>query len=657
MKKYLLFLFTIVLSTYAVAQDFPYGQVTADELNMKRYDKDTSAHAVVLQEYGTAKIAFTNDESISLVYEYHVKIKIFDSRAFDKGSVEIHLTGNDNVMEEATDITGTTVYIDDDGSIKKFDLDPGKIYRLHENKYRTNVKFALPGLKKGCIVEYKFKTTSPFFYNFHSWFFQSNIPKIYSEYEVHIPAFWTYNIVLKGGMELTKKTAEPERNCFSARGAVSDCAHFVYGIKDIPAFVVEEYMTAPKNFWSAIHFELSDYTNPYTGVRKKISKEWADVDNELKHAEYFGVQLKHTNLLKPHIAPLIADKTNDLDKAKAIYDYVKRTIKWNNGNNRGSYEGIDRALEKHTGAAGDINLTLVTALNAAGINTEAVLLSTRNNGLVNKLYPTVEDFDYVIAKANIAGKSYFLDATDPLLGFGMLPLRCLNGEGRAMSLDKPSYWVDLNTGQKRGTTYSLDLTLQPDGKIKGKLTQFSTGYEAYEKRREIKKFNSIDEYVDSRDARMNKIKILNSEITNLDSLDAPLYETYELEFSSMRNMNATRLGFNPFIFGRISTNPFKLAERNYPVDMGMPSDRRFVLTMHLPDGYMVDTPPSPVALAIPNQGGRFITNFEQSDHLFVFSDVTQFNKSVYSPEEYPSLKELYNKIILSEKGELYIKKN
>jgi hypothetical protein len=657
MKKYLLFLFTAVLSTCAAAQDFPYGQVTADELNMKRYDKDTSAHAVVLQEYGTAKIAFTNDETISLLYEYHVKIKIFDSRAFDKGSVEIHLTGNDNVMEEATDINGTTTYINDDGLIKKFDLDPEKIYKLHENKYRTNVKFALPGLKKGCIVEYKFKTTSPFFYNFHPWFFQSNIPKIYSEYEAHIPAFWNYNIVLKGGLELTKKIAEPEKNCFSVHNAVSDCAHFVYGIKDVPAFVVEEYMTAPKNFWSAIYFELSDYTNPYTGQKKKITKEWADVDNDLKHAEYFGVQLKHTNLLKPRIAPLIADKTNDLDKAKAIYDYVKKAVKWNNGDNRASYEGIDKALEKHTGAAGDINLTLVTALNAAGINTEAVLLSTRNNGLVNKLYPTVDDFDYVIAKANIAGKSYFLDATDPLLGFGMLPLRCLNGEGRAMSLDKPSYWVDLNTGQKRGSTYSLDLTLQPDGKIKGKLVQYSTGYEAYEKRREIKRFNSVDEYVDSRDAKMNKIKILKSEITNLDSLDAPLFETYELEFAGTRNMNAARIGFNPFIFGRISTNPFKLAERNYPVDMGMPSDRRFVLTMHLPDGYAVDTPPTPVALAIPNQGGRFITNFEQGDHLFVFSDVTQFNKSVYSQEEYPSLKELYNKIIQSEKGELYFKKN
>ena len=51
-----------------------------------------------------------------------------------------------------------------------------------------------------------------------------------------------------------------------------------------------------------------------------------------------------------------------------------------------------------------------------------------------------------------------LDATDPLLPFGMLPLTCLNDKGRVFSLDKPSYWMDLNLPQRESSTYTRGLS-------------------------------------------------------------------------------------------------------------------------------------------------------------------------------------------------------
>ena len=59
---------------------------------------------------------------------------------------------------------------------------------------------------------------------------------------------------------------------------------------------------------------------------------------------------------------------------------------------------------------------------------------------------------------------------------------------------------------------------------------------------------------------------------------------------------------------------------------------------------------------MPDKGGRFITDFQQSDHMFIFSHITQFNRSIYSAGEYPYLKELFNRIIQSEKAELVFKK-
>ncbi|MDB5125457.1 MAG: hypothetical protein JWP94_3586 [Mucilaginibacter sp.] len=659
MRKTLLILFILFgAAQMAIAQDFPFGQVTPGEMEMKKYAKDTSAHAVVLQEFGTSRIAVASDDNIKLIYEYHVKIKIFDNKGFDNGTIAIPVYNNGDAdsYESVDDIAGVTFYKDDNGLTQKVELENRKIYPVKENKHWANYKFALPGLRNGCVIEYKYRIESPYFENFHSWHFQNDIPKLYSEYEVHIPAFYVYNASLKGNFKLTKNAVEVERSCFSTHGASCDCSKMVYGMSDIPAFVNEDYMTSPKNFLSAINFELVEYTSPYNGVKNKMTKEWKDIDYQLKNYSDFGGQLKRKGLLKAHVEPLISGKTDDLEKAKAIYVHQQKWFKWNEHYGIYSVDGISKALETHSGSVADINLSLVTALNAAGLNASAVLLSTRENGLINSLYPVIGDFNYVVARVEIGDKSYLLDATDPLLPFGMLPLRCLNDKGRVMSLDKPSYWTDLNLPQRETSTYTMDLSLSEDGKLKGTLLEYSAGYKAYEKRKAIKKFNTVDEYVEDFNGKLPKLKILKSEIDNLDSLDKPLSEKYEIEVNLYDKLNANRLTFNPFFLDKITTNPFKLSERSFPVDWGMSSDDRFILTMHLPSQYVIETPPQIIAVALPNNGGKYLTSYEPDNNSFTFSHIIQFNKSVYSSEEYPYLKELYNKVIQSEKAEMVFKK-
>jgi hypothetical protein len=657
MNKALLTLFTLFGALqFAAAQDFPFGKVTAEEMELKNYAKDTSAHAVVLQEYGKSRIDVTNDDNIKLIYEYHVKIKIFNNKGFDNGTVQIPVYNNSDAdsYENVDDIAGITFYKDDNGLTQKVELENNKIYPVKENKHWANYKFALPGLRNGCVIEYKYRIESPYFENFHSWHFQDDIPKIYSEYEVHIPGFWNYNASLRGGLKLTKNKSEIEKVCFSSHGASCDCSKMVYGMSDIPAFVGEDYMTSPKNFLSAINFELVEYVNPYNGVKHKITKEWKDVDYELKTNPYFGSQLKRKGLFKDKLVPVIAGQTDDLGKAKAIYSYIQKTFKWNDF--YGIYtDGLGKPLDQHSGSVADINLSLVTALNAGGINAEAVLLSQRNHGIVNTLYPVIGDFDYVVAKVNIGDKNYLLDATDPMLPFGMLPFKCLDDKGRVFSLDKPSYWIDLNLPQKEKSMQTLDLTLDENGKLKGTLTKYSIGYEAYIKRVAIKKYNSTDEYVEKLNAESPKLKILKSEISGLDSLDQPLTEKYEIEFDAYNKL-ANNLSFNPFFWDRIKTNPFKLDERSFPVDRGMALDERLTLIIHLPAQYTIEAPPQNFAVALPNNGGKFLTNYQPDDNMFTFSNIIQLNRPVYSSEEYPYLKEFYNKIIQSEMSEMVFKK-
>ncbi|WP_158827959.1 DUF3857 domain-containing protein [Mucilaginibacter lacusdianchii] len=646
---------TSLTAGLAHAGDFPYGSFNLAEMDMKSYAADPSAHAAVLQEFGKSWIS-TSGDRIRLIHEYHVKIKIFDDKAFEQGKIEIPLHKSDNEYFESIQSLSGVTYYTDNGSVQRAELDPKQIFTENSSKYLDVKKFAMPNLRPGCVIEYKYTLESPYLNNFRKWEFQTDIPKASSEYEVRIPAAYNYKVTLQGFKKLDNTNAEVEKECFSIGGNKCDCSKISYVMNNVPAFVEEAHMTAPKNYLSAIYFELNDYVNLYNGAKVKVTQDWADIDRGLKSDEEFGSQMKRTGLFKEALPKILTGSTTDLDKAKAIYAYIQKNIKYNHYYGIYTDNGIRRALDTHSGSVADINLALVAALNAAGLNTEAVLLSTRDHGIINKLYPVKSDFNYVIAKVNIADKSYLLDATDPMLPFGLLPIHCINDQGRVMSLNKPSYWIDLKASQKEGNTFILDLTLQTNGKLKGTFTRYASGYQAYNNRKEIKKFNTVDEYIENLDERLTKVKILESKIQNLDSLDAPLAETYQVEIDLYDGADHNRLAFNPFILNRITENPFKLAERDYPIDWGAPSDTRYMLTLHMPEQYMVEAPPATAALSLPNKGGMFVSQFASQDNAYTFSHIIQINNSIYSPQEYPYLKELFNKIVQAEKADIIFKK-
>ncbi|MGI4751719.1 MAG: hypothetical protein ACRYFB_13900 [Janthinobacterium lividum] len=654
MKKYLLYYLLLFAGINASAQDFEYGKVSDQEINLKTYSKDTAANAVVLQEFGTAQIS--NREHSPLVFEYHVKIKIFNSKAFNHGDVIIHLHKQDEREETTENITGITFSKDANGNTESTELEKSKIYNENKSKYTNQVRFAMPGLKNGCIVEYKYTVVSPFIFNFKNWDFQTDIPKVYSEYIAHIPAIYNYNIVLRGGKKLTKNIAILERECFTPSGGLkADCSQITYAMADVPAFVEEKYMTAPSNFISAMYFELAEYSD-YQGVKHKITKTWADVDADLKHEEMFGRQMRRKDLFKDKTAALTAGTSDDLGKAKAVYHYMQKWFKWNDYVEKYSIDGIKKAFDKRSGSSADINLSLVAALSAAGLQAEAVILSTRNNGVIHKLFPVVSDFNDVVAQVEIGTDKYLLDATDPLLPFGLLPMRCINGQGRVISLDKPSYWIDLKASQKESTIYSLNLTLDEKGKMTGTISSYSSGYEAYNKRKKIKKFNSVDEYVENLDESMPKIKILKSNIKNLDDNESMLSEEYEVEINAYDQLGDERFTFNPFFMDRISENPFKLQERTYPVDWGAPSETKIMIRVFFPEQYEITSKPQDMAIGLPANGGKYLTQTQVEANQFSFSQVVQVNKSIYETEEYPYLKEFFNRIVQSERAEIIFKK-
>src|SRR5690606_29836197 len=151
-------------------------------------------------------------------------------------------------------------------------------------------------------------------------------------------------------------------------------------------------------------------------------------------------------------------------------------------------------------------------------------------------------------------------------------------------------------------------------------------------------------------------KIISHEIQNLDSIQKTLAEIYEVEMEAVDNLDKDKLYFNPFFMDVMDENPFKLTERTYPVDLGAASDSKISIMMSFPEDYEIISKPQDKGIALPNKGGRFLSNITVSGNTFQFSESTQLDKAIYHPEEYHYLKELYNQILQLQKTDIIFKK-
>jgi transglutaminase-like putative cysteine protease len=655
MKKTLTILCLLFLSLTTHAQNFNFGAITYDDYEFDRKKLDSSANAIVLKEFGTASIQRDdNTGSLELVFEHHVKIKIYNKEGFKEANIIIPTYKDDTREETISELKASTFNYVENNFVETA-MDKKAIFTENRSRYTRLTKFTLPNLKEGSIIEYSYKLRSPNLFNFKTWEFQSDIPKVISEYLVYIPGIYNYNVSLRGFQKLTDQKVELSKECLRLSGTAIDCSKITYLMKNVPAFIEEDNMTAPSNFKSAIYFELSDVQS-LNGGKTSYTKTWKDVDYELLSDKSLGTQMKRKDVFKDLIPVITKGNTDDLEKAKSIFNYIKKQIKWDNYYGKYVQDNIKKALETRSGNVADINLSLIAALSAANLDAEAVILSTRDNGTVNKLYPVMSDFNYVVAKVNIGDKSYLLDATEPLLPFGLLPLRCINDQGRVINLKKPSYWIDLKASQKTVTSYVLIGKMTIDGKIVGTLSTSTLGYAAYNKRKDILKYSSPDEYVEKLDERSTRIKILAHNISNLDSVENTLTEKYEIEFTVNDGSNNNQFYFSPFFINTISKNPFNLNDRTYPVDLGAASDERTIINITLPEKYQLMEKPKDMAIALPNAGGKYLLQTGLQDDTISMSQSLQFNNAIYQPEEYLFLKEFYSKIIQNQKTEFLLKK-
>lgn len=143
-----------------------------------------------------------------------------------------------------------------------------------------------------------------------------------------------------------------------------------------------------------------------------VSKWYYDIASCKAKADY-DVKRVVTDLFKER------KKWSDLDKAKAIYQYILKNITYSSVSFRQS--GIipqrpSTVINTRIGDCKDVSTLFVALCKEAGLKANLVLVSNRENGMYDMMLPTI-DFDHCMAKVSINGKDHYLELTSNYLPF------------------------------------------------------------------------------------------------------------------------------------------------------------------------------------------------------------------------------------------------
>lgn len=664
--KILLTILCAAVCGFAFAQKAPikFGDIAMEDMKMTSYALDTSASAVMLTDFGESTIKYEQSTGFSLQFERVMRLKILTKDGLDFATVAVPLYHDGGDKEKLSTLKASTFNLENGKIVETKMKDATFTEKLNENI--DIVKFTLPNVREGSILEISYKVNSDFLFNFQDWDFQRRIPTRWSEYRANVPEYFHYEKYLQGYVQLATVESKKELGRITltstSRGMTQSVREYDnidfqmererWVAKDVPAFKSEPFMTTEKDFISRINFELSYQKFPNSPIKNYMGT-WDDINRLYDEHPNFGGEVRGNGFLKKTVEEITAGQSTPEAKIAAINNYVKRNVEWNGQSLKFTDASFKKVLEDKKGSSAEINLLLASMLEKAGIDVNPVLISTRDHGFVRQGTPVSSQFNYVICLASVGEKRFLLDGTDSWLNTGVLPERCLNGEGLVISKG-PVSWVSLVPKSRSRSMYAADLVVDPKGELKVNLKVERTGYFARESRKQFAT-KGEPEYVKAVVAS-RPWTVEKSEFLNVKEVADAFKEIHQVTISDNVNGGNDVIYLSPFLDMQEKENPFKSETRQYPVDFGSPIEKLYQCKIIIPDGYVVDDIPKPAIVKLGDNAAKYVYACVQAGNTLSLTSQFVINNSMFPQTEYTDLREFYNLVVAKQSEQIVLKK-
>ena len=654
-NRILFFAFIFTFSAILHAQKFKFGSIDIKDLQEKEYEKDPEAEAVVLYKKRNTHYSYSSGSGWRLVTEIIERIKIYDKEGFEYASKKIPYYHGDS--NESVSIKAVTYNLEN-GKIVKTKLDGKEIFEEDINEDWSSKNFTMPNIDEGSIVEWKYTVSSPYIQTIDEVVCQYDIPIKKLDCKIEIPEFYVfrmfpsryYPIHVKQSqgsktISVTKTTRSSDRFTSTSKTSTGSAQYklniFNINAQDIPALEEEPYVNSMDNYRAIVKFEISAY-RPRNGTPEFYNTSWEKVTETIYKHPSFGRELSKNNHFSEDLKQVVAGIDSEEEKIKAIFEFVQKKVKWDEKYGKYTKKGVAKAYKEGHGNVAEVNLTLVSMLQNAGLNASPVLVSTRSHGI--PLFPTKQGFNYVIAAIELPQEIVLLDATHPFSAPNLLPVRDLNWEGRLIREDGTSIAVDLYPSKYNMKQVKMKAKIDSEGEVSGVMISTYKNLNALLYRTSYSKL--------SEDALINKIESENGDIeiekirlNNIDKPLSPLTEMIQFTGENQADFIGDKIYISPLLFLSEAENPFKMENRTYPLDFASAWRNEIDMILEIPEGYIVESKPEDVLYELPDNLGSYSLKTSIQNNKLVISSSSKINKAIIPANYYDSLKEIYKKAI------------
>jgi len=253
-------IFLFVLNTHAQKPKSGYGKIDKEEITMSQYPEDPTANAVILSDQVFTYYKYKQD-GFKIYSEHTTRIKILSQEGTEYANIILPYYSGKNISAKSDWITQIKAnsYNLNNGKIEKTEMDKKYIFEERISPYWKQIKFSIPNVKSGSVIEYQYVQISDFFHLLPDMHMQFDIPVMKGYYEVRIPYFYDFNISYKKNfpVEIEEKMIRESANIEnkltqSSSGLTYDSRQIIFKSKNMPALKEEPYSWCKDDFRASI---------------------------------------------------------------------------------------------------------------------------------------------------------------------------------------------------------------------------------------------------------------------------------------------------------------------------------------------------------------------------------------------------------------------
>ena len=625
----------ILLATGTPVMAAKFGKISDEEWQASPPADYPEATAIILSDVGHMAVTPSVIE-----FERHVRIKILTDAGIDE-------VGEQSFWyhDEYDRVKGFKAHtFTPDG--KKHKVKKDAIFVKVSGDYRKKV-FTFPQLTEGCIIEYKYTIYSENFRYLDPWYFQSDIYTLHSAISVALSDGFVYNVAYHNIPVQTRTPITVETRDLD-RGGEYKIRTFTWTMTDLPPITDEPYMAAEENYRSNLKFQIVKYEDRYNNI--VYVKGWKEL------GERYQKRLDDYNNKRKDIRKLVEQITEGLttpiEKSKALFAYVVQNFATSTDYSNWLFvhEKISTMLEEKRGSEEERNYLLACLHQEAGVEAWPLLISTRDNGLINPQNPSLQPFNHLICYVQFDNSYILLDAQYEKAPYGLLTPRCLVDMG--FLIDEDRYPL-IKLEALPTTSYRADVTkmvIDSDGVAACSSQCRFSGYWAtmYGRRYDQKEPEEFaEEYFIDR---------LPSEC-NLGSHNCILDTTSEfvatIDFTAQDLVVAldNNLLIKPVSYA-YRQNPFKSEKRFFPVDFMYPFTYHNITEIILLDSAIEYQPVPDLSFEI--SGASFVRQTEITDSSLIVGSKMVIEKALFAPSAYNHLRGFFDKVAQCSEDEVAV---